>query len=124
MSPIFRVEMLTPAERKRALLLGTSAWLAALVWFVLAALLPAAFKLEGLRTGAMFLVVAAAGSVGWSIPAVRKLSVARDRQFDLRGWIAAALAAVAWLWLLLTLVWLAIGLFVAVTGQRFTGLGR
>lgn len=117
--------MLEPDERKRALGLGVAGLAAGVAWFVGATVLPAFFQWGGdrPRTIGVFVGLAALGAIGGMSFAVRKLGLARDRQWDLPGVCAALLLVPSWLFLLLMAGFLAMSLVAAFSGQPFAPFG-
>jgi hypothetical protein len=56
--------------------------------------------------------------------AVWQLGLARDRRWDLRGWVALGAMLVAWPVLLMFVTWTVIAAYVLITGQPFRPYGN
>ena len=117
--------MLEPAQRNRALLLALAAVLGGMLWFLVGAKLIDVLKLAdgNLHVRGALLALTTAGPVGGMIFALRRLSVARDRQWDLRGSFAALLMVPVFFMTIAMVSLLAMTCYVAVTGERLSLFG-
>jgi len=114
---------LSAAQRSRALLRGTAALAGAVALLVGVGWLAAALRLDD-RWTIQLLRIALLGADAALVGAAWQLGRARDRRLDARGWVALALALVAWPLLVLFVVWTAIAAWVWITGRPFQPYGN
>jgi hypothetical protein len=103
-------------QRHRAMQRGTIGLVGAVVGFLGVAKLTAVLPLGDFWTVGILRVALVAADAAL-IFSVWQFGLARDRRWDLRGWVALGAMLVAWPVLLAFVTWTVIAAYVLITGQ-------